>query len=56
MLATARKPPSSERGYGWEWKYDGPPAIARPRSDGQVRFDSRNTKDFTKTFPEIAES
>jgi len=48
MLATARKPPSPGRGYGWEWKYDEARAIARPRSDGQVRLDSRNAKDFTQ--------
>jgi bifunctional non-homologous end joining protein LigD len=54
MLATARELPSSGRGYGWEWKYDGGRAVARVRPDGQVRLDSRNAKDFTPVFPEIA--
>jgi bifunctional non-homologous end joining protein LigD len=54
MLATARPLPSSERGYGWEWKYDGGRAIARIRRDGGVRLDSRNAKDFTSVFPEVA--
>jgi hypothetical protein len=54
MLATARPLPASGTGYGWEWKYDGFRAIARLRADGQVRLDSRNGKDFTTTFPEVA--
>lgn len=54
MLATARELPRSGSGYGWEWKYDGGRAVARVRADGQVRIDSRNAKDFTPVFPEIA--
>lgn len=54
MLATARALPSSGAGYGWEWKYDGGRAIGRLCADGQVRLDSRNAKDFTPVFPEIA--
>jgi bifunctional non-homologous end joining protein LigD len=53
MLATARPLPTSGTGYGWEWKY-GARAIARIRTDGQVRLDSRNDKDFTPAFPEVA--
>jgi bifunctional non-homologous end joining protein LigD len=56
MLATARTLPTSGRGYGWEWKYDGGRAIARIRADGQVRLDSRNAKDFTPVFPEVADA
>jgi bifunctional non-homologous end joining protein LigD len=54
MLATARELPRSGAGYGWEWKYDGGRAISRVRADGQVRVDSRNAKDFTLVFPEVA--
>lgn len=54
MLATARPAPGSGAGYGWEWKYDGARAIARVRPDGAVRLDSRNARDFTTSFPEIA--
>jgi ATP-dependent DNA ligase len=52
--ATARALPSSGRGYGWEWKYDGGRAIARIRPVGAVRLDLRNAKDFTPVFPEVA--
>jgi ATP-dependent DNA ligase len=54
MLASAREMPASGRGYGREWKYDSGRAIARVRPDGRVRLDSRNAKDFTPVFPEIA--
>ena len=54
MLATSRVLPASGDGYAWEWKYDGGRALARIRADGQVRLDSRNAKDFTLVFPEIA--
>src|SRR5882724_746227 len=54
MLATLRTLPTTGAGYGWEWKWDGARAGARVRADGQVRLDSRNDKDMTRTFPEIA--
>ena len=54
MLATARPLPASGAGYGWEFKWDGFRAIGRVRADGHVRLDSRNAKDFTPAFPEVA--
>jgi bifunctional non-homologous end joining protein LigD len=56
MLATARELHRSGAGYAWEWKHDGGRAIARVRADGQVRLDSRNAKDFTLAFPEVAQA
>jgi len=54
MLATSRALPASGAGYGWEWKNDGGRAIGRLHPGGRVRLDSRNGKDFTPVFPEIA--
>jgi bifunctional non-homologous end joining protein LigD len=54
MLATARPLPTSGAGFGWEFKWDGARAIGRVRADGQVRLDSRNAKDLTPAFPEVA--
>jgi bifunctional non-homologous end joining protein LigD len=55
MLATARPLPASGQGYGWEWKHDGFRLGARV-APGQGRLDSRNDRDFTTTFPEIADA
>jgi len=54
MLATTRTLPATGAGYGWEWKWDGARVGARLRADGQAKLDSRNDKDMTRTFPEIA--
>jgi bifunctional non-homologous end joining protein LigD len=56
MLATARSLPAGGAGYGWEWKWDGVRVGARVRADGEVRLDSRNDKDMTSVFPEIADA
>ncbi|WP_218220341.1 ATP-dependent DNA ligase [Nesterenkonia sp. Act20] len=56
MLASPGKP-TDIRGKGWvlEGKWDGYRAIAAVHSDGRVEIRSRNGKDFTQTFPELAE-
>jgi ATP-dependent DNA ligase len=51
MLATARQLSRSGAGYGWERKYEGARCGAWLRPDRQVRLDSRNGNDITRTFP-----
>ena len=54
MLATLRPSlPADQDGYGWEFKWDGVRAIAYV-SGGEVRLISRNDKDMTGSYPELA--
>lgn len=54
MLATLRhRLPSDQDRYGWEFKWDGVRAIAYV-SGHQVRLLSRNDKDMTGSYPELA--
>jgi bifunctional non-homologous end joining protein LigD len=53
MMATLRhEVPRDEDRYGWELKWDGVRAIAYV--DGGVRLFSRNDKDMTGSYPELA--
>lgn len=58
MLATARPLPSAAaaKGLGFEFKWDGARCGARRHPDGRVRLDSRNNRDFTATFTEVADA
>ena len=54
MLASLRRElPHDEDRYGWEFKWDGVRAIAYV-SGGPVRLLSRNGKDMTASYPELA--
>ncbi|HEX6468378.1 MAG TPA: non-homologous end-joining DNA ligase [Streptosporangiaceae bacterium] len=54
MMATPRKElPHDEGRYGWELKWDGVRALAYVE-DGGVRLMSRNDKDMTGSYPELA--
>lgn len=55
MLATASPELPRQRGFGFEFKWDGYRAIVH-RRNGNVRIDSRRLNDVTHRFPEIAES
>lgn len=54
MMAGLRRelPPDGER-YGWELKWDGVRAVAYVE-DGRLRLLSRNDKDITASYPELA--
>lgn len=59
MLATTRPIPTHWSRFSWEWKQDGARCGSRARrgdDPGRVRLDSRNGKDITGQFPEIAEA
>lgn len=54
MLARLeRQLPADDDGYGWEYKWDGLRAVAYI-SGGRVRLISRNDKDMSASFPELA--
>jgi bifunctional non-homologous end joining protein LigD len=54
MLATLRLGlPADQDRYGWEFKWDGVRAVAYVSGD-QVRLLSRNDKDMTASYPELA--
>lgn len=53
MLATAGQPPSGA-GWAFEWKWDGVRAIVAA-APGAVRATSRNGRDITTSYPELAE-
>ena len=50
---TASCLPADQDRYGWEFKWDGVRAIAYV-SGGEVRLISRNDKDMTASYPELA--
>jgi len=58
MLATARplRTAATAGRWAYEWKWDGARCGARSNPSSGVRLDSRNARDFTVTFPEIAEA
>jgi bifunctional non-homologous end joining protein LigD len=53
MLARTGKLPPDERGWGFEIKWDGVRAIAYSQP-GELRLESRNLKDITDSYPELA--
>ncbi|HTU78374.1 MAG TPA: DNA ligase D [Solirubrobacteraceae bacterium] len=53
MLARAGELPRVERGWAYEIKWDGVRAIAYSRP-GELRLQSRNLKDITDSYPELA--
>jgi bifunctional non-homologous end joining protein LigD len=54
MLATLRRGlPADRDRYGWEFKWDGMRAIAYVSGE-QVRLVSRNNKEMTASYPELA--
>jgi bifunctional non-homologous end joining protein LigD len=54
MLATPRRElPDDEDRYGWELKWDGVRATANV-GGGRMRLMSRNDKDMTGAYPELA--
>jgi bifunctional non-homologous end joining protein LigD len=55
MLLTEVKRPFHKPGWIYEEKYDGYRAVAY-KHDGRVRIISRNLKDLTKQFEEVAEA
>ena len=55
MLLTEVKRPFHKPGWIYEEKYDGYRAVAY-KHDGRVRLISRNLKDLTKQFEEVAEA
>ena len=54
MLATLTEERFSDPGWIFERKLDGVRCLARRSSDGAVRLLSRNDKDMSRTYPEIA--
>ena len=52
MLATLGPPPTGA-GWAWEWKWDGVRAIVT-LDRGTVRLMSRNDKDMTDSYPDLA--
>jgi bifunctional non-homologous end joining protein LigD len=54
MLATPGAMPRSERGWAFEFKWDGMRAVAQVHG-GSVRATSRNGKDLIARFPELTE-
>lgn len=54
MLAQSRDEPFSRPGWLFELKYDGYRILAGKDADGQMRLRTRNGKDATQSFPEIA--
>lgn len=55
MLATAGVPPADPRGWAFEMKWDGMRAVADTTS-GECVLYSRNAKQVTGSFPEIADA
>jgi bifunctional non-homologous end joining protein LigD len=53
MLARAGELPRSERGWVYEVKWDGVRALAYSEP-GELRLESRNLKDITTSYPELA--
>jgi bifunctional non-homologous end joining protein LigD len=53
MLARAGQLPRDERQWGFEIKWDGVRAIAYSQP-GELRLESRNLKDITDSYPELA--
>ncbi|MHB8235485.1 MAG: DNA ligase D [Solirubrobacteraceae bacterium] len=53
MLARAGKLPADERGWVFEIKWDGVRALAYS-SPGELRLESRNLKEITQQYPELA--
>ncbi|MGW5575481.1 non-homologous end-joining DNA ligase [Nocardia thailandica] len=56
MLATAGRPPVPPGDWAAEMKWDGVRALAHVATDGGVRLFSRNSRDVTGSYPEIAEA
>ncbi len=54
MLATAIDAPFDDPKWLFELKWDGYRALVRIEADGSVAIASRNGKDFTPKFPELA--
>jgi bifunctional non-homologous end joining protein LigD len=54
MLATLTEERFSDPNWIFERKLDGVRCLARRTADGQVRLLSRNDKDMSRTYPEIA--
>jgi len=54
QLATLTEERFSDPGWVFERKLDGVRCLARRTADGQVRLLSRNDKDMSRTYPEIA--
>jgi bifunctional non-homologous end joining protein LigD len=52
MLALAGQLPADEKGWAFEFKWDGVRAVTFV-DGGRVRAVSRNDKDFSETFPEL---
>jgi DNA ligase D-like protein (predicted ligase) len=55
MLATLTEDRFSDRDWFYERKLDGVRCLARRTRSGKVQLSSRNDKDMTATFPEIAQ-
>src|SRR3712207_5879215 len=53
MLATLGPLPAAEGEWAYEIKWDGVRAIAYSRP-GELRFESRNLRDITKSYPELS--
>ena len=56
MLATLTEERFSHPDWIFERKLDGVRCLARRTTDGQVRLLSRNDKDLSRTYPEIADA
>ncbi len=56
MLATLTDDRFSDAGWIYERKLDGVRCVARRAADGSARLLSRNDKDMTGTYPEVAEA
>jgi bifunctional non-homologous end joining protein LigD len=52
MLALAGALPTDDRGWAYEFKWDGVRALVAV-DGGRARITSRNKKDFTRSFPEL---
>lgn len=53
MLATTGEPPSDQRGWGTEYKWDGQRARALVQADARVEVLSRNNNPISASFPEL---
>ncbi len=56
MLASLTQDRFSDRDWFYERKLDGVRCLARRTRSGRVRLSSRNDKELTGTFPEIAQA
>src|SRR5512139_3623082 len=55
MLATASPAPPEGEGWAYEFKWDGVRAVVGVAPHGRVRAHSRNARDITRSYPELAE-